>query len=157
VTAPSSSWVTLASDDFESGWGPYTDGGSDCQRSAADAAFAHGGTYCVRLRDNSGSASAFYTTTATNWSAYSELRVDFWFIANGLENGEDFLVEIWNGSAWQVIAAYAAGSHFANGVFVNESLVVSGLNLSSARIRFRCDASANDDTVYFDDIVISGR
>ena len=157
VTAPSSIWVTLTSDDFESNWGPYSDGGSDCRRSSNDAAFAHGGTYCARIRDNSGSVSAFASTNPTDWSTYSELEIDFWFIGNGMENGEDFLVEFWDGSAWQVVASYVAGTDFSNGVFINDTVTISGFDFSSARVRFRCDASANNDRIYIDDVVVSGR
>ena len=66
TTDPASVWTELTSDDFESGWGTYRDGGSDCRRSSRDAAFAHQGTYCARIRDNSGTRSSFYYTSGVD-------------------------------------------------------------------------------------------
>ena len=156
----SGSWVELSNTDFESGWGPYTDGGSDCRRSANDSAYAHQGTYCARLRDNSGSVSAFASNGDIDLSGYSELEVTFWYYPRSMESGEDFFVELYDGSQWQVIANYARGTDFSNNSFYNPTVQVnsSQVNFSSgARLRFRCDASGNSDYIYIDEVVVSAR
>lgn len=153
-------FVELFNDDFEAGWGPYRDGGSDVRRSANDSAYAHQGTYCVRIRDNSGTASAFYSTNGFDLSAYSELQIDFWYIANSMETGEDFFVEFYDGSTWHIVAAFARGTDFNNGSFYNPSVSIDSGSYnfgSNSKLRFRADASSNADYVYIDEIVVSAR
>ena len=154
------SWVQISSTNFESGWGPYSQGGNDCRRSVNDSSYAHGGTYCVRIRDNSGTASSFSSSAGINLTGYSEMKVEFWFRANSMENNEDFFLEFWNGSAWQIAATWASGSEFSNGSFYNPTVILDSgtYNFTSgALLRFRCDASGNNDQVYIDDIVVSAR
>jgi hypothetical protein len=81
VSSAFADWVVLTSDDFEAGWGSYTDGGGDCRRSSSDAAYAHQGTYCARIRDNSGTSSSFYYTNGVDVDGpgYTQIKVDFWF------------------------------------------------------------------------------
>lgn len=153
-------FTELAFDDFESGWGSYSDGGSDARRSANDAAYAHQGTYCARIRDNSGSASSFYTTGSLDLSGYSQLEVDFWFYAVSMETNEDFFVELWDGSSWNVVASYASGSDFQNNSFYNPVVTVnlgSYGNPSAAKLRFRADASGNNDRVFIDEVKVSAQ
>jgi len=160
VTVGTPSWVELANTNFESGWGPYSDGGSDCQRSSSDSIYAHQGTYCVRIRDNAGSVSSFFTTGGINLTSYTELTISFWYQGQSMENGENFYVELWNGSQWQILANFIAGTHFTNGTFYHPVVTANAASVnmtSGAKVRFRCDASANDDRIYIDEVVISAR
>jgi len=153
-------WVQLSQDDFESGWGSYTAGGADARLSATDSRYAHGGTYCVRIRDDSGAASSFYTTGDLDLGGYSQLEVDFWFQAVSMENGEDFFVELWDGSSWNIVATFASGSDFSNNTFYNPVVNIDpGTygNPSNAKLRFRADASAKNDQVYIDDITVRAQ
>ncbi len=149
------SYVTISSNDFESGLGIWNDGGSDCRRSANDAAYANSGSYCVRLRDNSGTASSLYSD-ALNLSNYEEVTIEYSLYAVSMENNEDYFVEMNTGSGWFTLANYAAGVNFENNTRYSDAIVVNGPFPASSTLRFRCDASANADRVYFDDIVISG-
>ena len=153
-------WSVLDANDFESGWGAYSDGGGDARRSANDSGFAHQGAYCIRLRDNSGTASSFYSTNDADYSSYSEIRIQFWFIGNSMENGEDLLVEFYDGSQWQVAATFISGTDFTNGAFENPEVIIDSASFNfnaNNKIRFRCDASANGDQVYIDEVEIAGR
>jgi extracellular elastinolytic metalloproteinase len=159
VTVTSTSWTQLDFSDFESGWQGWQDGGSDCRRSANDASFAHQGTYCVRLRDNSGVASSM-TSPVHDLSSYGEARVEFWWYPWSFEGSEDIFVELWDGSSWVVIANFVHNVDFTNNVFSFESIIVDGgtVNLdASARVRIRCDASGNGDRAYIDEVDISAR
>ncbi len=146
--------VTIDSNNFDSGWGIWNDGGSDARRSANDAAYANSGNYCIRLRDNT--TSSTMTTDPLNLSNYQEITIDFSFIAVSMETNEDFFVEMDNGNGYTTIANYASGSDFSNNVRVNYSELVTGPFSSSTTIRIRCDASGNGDRIYIDDVVISG-
>ncbi len=155
--APCSSgcaYVGIDSNDFEGGWGIWNDGGTDCSRSS-NGTYAYGGTYSIMIRDNSGVGSST-TTNALDLTTYDEVTVDFVFKANGMENGEDFWLQYATGTSYTTVAAYAAGSSFVNGNFYAGSVVIPGPFSAGTTFRFRCDASANDDQIYLDNVVISG-
>ncbi|MDJ0842077.1 MAG: hypothetical protein QNK37_36585 [Acidobacteriota bacterium] len=154
------SWTTILDTDFESGWGPFSDGGSDCRRSSRDSAYAYQGTYCVRIRDNTGSASAFQSTNSFDLSGKTQLRVSFAYRPVGMETGEDFMVELWDGSAWQIIGQWVSGSDFSNNNFYTPQFTITNSSVnfsSSAYLRFRCDASANNDRIYVDTVLVEAQ
>jgi hypothetical protein len=156
---PPATWVILTSDDFESGWGNYSDGGGDCRRSSKDSAYAHQGTYCARIIDNSGTGSSFYYTNGVDVSSKTQIRIEFWYYARDMETGEDFWVQYYDGSNWQTVATYAAGTDFNNGSFyqVNDILLDKDAPYAfptNMKIRFMCDASDNKDYIYIDEVVV---
>ena len=150
------SYVTVNNHNFESGWGIWNDGGSDCRRSSRDAAYAFSGNYCVRLRDNT--STSVMTTDNLNLSAYDELTVDFVFYARSMETNEDFWLQISTngGSSYSTVASYAQGTSFSNNGFYGDQVVINGPFSSNTRLRFRCDASGNSDWIYIDDVNITG-
>ncbi len=146
----------IDNEDFESGWGIWNDGGSDCRRSANDAAFANSGTYCVRLRDNTSTSNM--TTDDINLSNYNEAKIDFTFIAASMDNSnEDLWLQISTngGSSYTTIRDWDTNIDFVNNVREFEEVTISGPFTSNTRFRFRLDASGNNDRVYIDDVVIS--
>jgi Zn-dependent metalloprotease len=123
ASAPScntGTWTVLGSEDFEAGWGPYIDGGTDARRHINDADYAHSGSYCVRIRDFS-SSSVFNTSGgAFSTAGRTQLEIDFWFFAVSMETGEDFFVEVRApGGSWVPVASYVRGTHFNNNAFYN--------------------------------------
>ncbi len=142
---------TYNNESFETDWGIWNDGGGDV---SSDAVYANTGTYSVRLRDNSGQQSSIYTDVL-DLSAYSSLDISFSFFASSMETGEDFMLEMSTdgGSSYSVIKSWVSGTDFTNGTRYNETVTVSGMS-SSTVFRIRCDASANNDRVYIDDVVI---
>ncbi|GAB4561618.1 MAG: hypothetical protein Tsb0020_09230 [Haliangiales bacterium] len=156
VTDAPGGFVELSNDNFESGMQGWIDGGSDVRRSANDAAYASEGTFCVRLRDNSGAASAM--SKAYDLSGFSDLRVSFSYYARSMETNEDFFVEVWDGSSWNVVANYVVGVDFSNDTFNTASVTVdaSGLGADSG-VRIRADASGNSDYIYVDEVVVEAQ
>jgi hypothetical protein len=76
-----------------------------------------------------------------------------------MENGEDFFIEFFNGSSYEVIGQYIRGVDFNNNTFYNETIVLdaSSYNFNASnRFRIRNDASGNGDFVHFDQIIVSG-
>ncbi|GJM35707.1 MAG: hypothetical protein DHS20C18_47080 [Saprospiraceae bacterium] len=140
---------------FETGWDGWSDGGSDVARYSGSRSYE--GSYSIRLRDNSGTASAM-TSQSFNVSAYSQLEIQFYFYAYSMENGEDFWVRYYNGSSWSTIAAYAAGSSFNNNGFYVATVTLNNGTYNfptNAQFRFQCDASANSDYIYIDAVTIT--
>jgi PKD repeat protein len=156
---PPGAWTVITYDDFESGWGSYTDGGNDCARYTGGT-YAHQGNCAADIQDNSGTASSFYHTAGYNVSGYTELEVEFWYIAISMDNSnEDFWVQYYDGSSWQTVATFARSIDFNNGVFYNEVVAISSSQYNfptNAKLRFMCDASGNWDDVYIDEIEFRG-
>ena len=115
--------VEIISDGFESGFGNWNDGGSDCSRSASNA---NTGTYSIRLRDNSGASSSMFTDVLT-LSAYTEVDVSFSFIASSMETGEDFFLEVSTngGSNYTVVQEWNSGTEFSNNQRENVLLTIT--------------------------------
>ncbi|MEZ4858066.1 MAG: GEVED domain-containing protein [Flavobacteriaceae bacterium] len=141
---------------FETGFQGWSDGGSDCAR-VLSSANSFEGSYSIRLRDNS--SSSISVSPVLNLTGNSQVTIEFHTKSISFENGEDFFVEFYNGSTYQIIGQYIAGTHFSNGSFFTDTIVLNSSTYNfnaNNRIRFRADASANDDLVYFDQVIISG-
>ncbi|HEX6941578.1 MAG TPA: PKD domain-containing protein, partial [Gemmatimonadaceae bacterium] len=147
-------WVTLSSDNFETGFGSYTDGGADCMRYTGGT-FAHQGVAALDIQDNSLTAMST-SISAVNVSSYNTQEVTFWFRAQGMEAGEDFWLQYYNGTSYVTVASFASGTNFINGVFYQATVTLRKASIAfpaNARLRFRCDASNNTDDVYIDEVV----
>lgn len=151
------SYETIDDEDFESGWGIWNDGGSDCRKNSNDHHYANSGNYCVRLRDNTN--SSVMTTDILDLSNYEELTVDFYYYVRSFDNSnEDFWLQISNngGSSYTTIQAWNLGDDFSNNDSNSATVILPGPFTSNTKLRFRADASGNSDWVYIDDVVISG-
>ncbi len=149
-------YSTINSNNFDSGFGIWTDGGTDCIRTN-NATYANSGTFSIQLRDNT--SSSVMTTGNLNLTAYEEITVDFSYITVSFDNSnEDFWLQISTngGSTYTTVKDLNFNVDFLNGQRKFESVVISGPFTSNTRLRFRADASADDDQVYIDDVVISG-
>ncbi|MDV7186492.1 fibronectin type III domain-containing protein [Lutibacter sp. TH_r2] len=141
---------------FESGWDGWADGGSDVARYSGTRSYE--GSYSIRLRDNSGTASAM-TLSNVDVNAYDSVEINFYFYSRSMENGEDFWVRFYNGSSWSTVASYARGTDFENNGFYTATVTLDKTNFnfaSNAGFRFQCDASGNADYIYIDQVTISG-
>lgn len=153
---PSCNYVTHNSQNFETSWGIWTDGGTDCAR-ISNATYANSDPYSIQLRDNT--TSSLMTTTSQNCAIYTEMKVSFSYITASFDNSdEDFWLQISKngGSTYTTVADYNYSVQFTNGVRQNVTVTIPGPFTSNTRFRFRCDASADDDQVYIDDVVITG-
>lgn len=141
---------------FESGWDGWQDGGSDCYRYNGSRSYE--GSKSIRIRDNSGTSSAM-TSSSYDVSGYSSLELEFYFYAYSMENGEDFFVRYYDGSAWSTVASYASGTNFNNNTFYTATVTINSANYnlaSNAQFRFQCDASGNADHIYIDAVTLTG-
>jgi PKD repeat protein len=160
VIAAGGGYTVLTYDDFENGWGNYSDGGSDCSLYTGGT-YAHQGSAAANIQDNSGTASSFYHTNSIDVETpgYTEIKVEFYFHAISMDNSnEDFQVQYYDGSNWNTVANYAQGIDFNNNQFYFETVLISESQYTfstNMKIRFQCDASANGDDVYIDEIKVS--
>ena len=141
---------------FESGWDGWSDGGSDCYRYSGSRSYE--GNRSIRLRDNSGTASAM-TSESFNLTSYDQVEVTFYFYAYSMENNEDFWLRFNNGSGWTTVATWASGTNFNNNTFYTATVTLNDSQYnfgSNSQFRFQCDASANADHIYIDQVTITG-
>jgi PKD repeat protein len=141
---------------FETGWDGWSDGGVDVDRY--EGPFSYEGNYSLNIRDNSGRGS-ITISPSIDVHSFDQVIVDFYFYADGMESGEEFLMGYFNGAAWKNIASYIAGTNFENGNFYHESVVISKSNYilpANAQFAFQCNASDDDDNIYIDAVLITG-
>lgn len=153
--------VEISFSNFDGGWGIWTDGGGDCRRYSGGT-YAWSGAYSADIQDNSGVASSFYMTNGedVHTPAYVQLDVEFYFIGVSMDNSnEDFWVQYYDGSSWNTVADFDQGTDFQNGQWYVATVTIpeSGYTFpTDMKLRFMCDASANNDDVYIDDITVTG-
>ena len=141
---------------FETGWDGWQDGGSDCFRYSGPRSWE--GDYSIRIRDNSGTNSAM-TSSSYNTTPYSGVEVTFFFYPNSMETGEDFWLRYYDGSSWTTVATFVSGTSFQNNTFYTATvpILASQYNMATnAQFRFQCDASANADRIYIDQVSAVG-
>ena len=76
-----------------------------------------------------------------------------------METGEDFLLNYYNGSSWSTVESWVSGTHFTNNNFYTATVTLNNSTnnfASNSQFRFQCDASANADQVYIDQVTITG-
>ena len=149
----------LTFDDFEDGFGNYTDGGMDCSLYTGGT-YAHQGSNAADIQDNSGDSSSFYHTSGidVDTPGYTSIKVDFWFYANSMESGDDFWVQFYDGSSWNTVADYDSEDEFVNGQFYHEIVWINETDYtfpSDMKIKFQCDASLNNDDIYIDEVYVN--
>ncbi|MEP0264828.1 T9SS type A sorting domain-containing protein [Dokdonia sp.] len=140
---------------FETGLEGWIDGGNDCARQSSANSFE--GSFSVRLRDNSNSSNM--VSPVLDLSGNNQVTIEFHTFANSMENGEDYFVEFFNGSSYQVIGQYVSGTDFSNGTFFDDTITLDSSNFNfnaNNRFRIRCDASANNDQIWVDQVIVSG-
>ena len=157
TTATPSGPTVLHEGYFESGWDGWTDGGSDCARRA-DAARSYEGTYSIRIRDNSGTASAM-TLSNVDITSFNQVEIDFHFYVRSMENNEDFWLRYYNGSSWTTVATWTRGVDINNNTFYNATITLSASQYNFANnsgFRLQNDASGNNDQIFIDQVTITG-
>ncbi|HZV71818.1 MAG TPA: T9SS type A sorting domain-containing protein [Saprospiraceae bacterium] len=140
---------------FESNFGNWNSGGSDGSRVYASQ-YASAGNYCVRIRDNSGASSSVYSDNF-NLAGLNNVSVSFFFKAVSMEVNEDFFLEVSTngGSSYTIFESWSRGTDFQNNSLQYAWVALTGITWTNqSRFRIRCDASADDDQVYIDEITI---
>ncbi len=146
--------VVVNSNGFETNMGIWTDPGADC---AIVSAYPNSGTKSLQLRDNTSTSLA--STSNLNLTAYNKIVVSFSYLCVSFDNSaEDFWLQISTngGSSYTTKEEWNLGDEFLNGARHNQDITILGPFTTNTRIRFRCDASDDDDQVHLDDITITG-
>lgn len=143
------------SNDLEEDLGIWIDGGADAALSGK-AEFANSGSHSILIKDNT--STSVVTTETQDFSSVAELNLSFNFVSTGFNNSnQDFWLQLSTdgGASFETVEDWVFTEDFENGVRVFEDLNISGPFTDQTQLRFRCDATGNNDKVYLDDIVIS--
>ncbi|MDY2587805.1 LamG-like jellyroll fold domain-containing protein [Winogradskyella aquimaris] len=181
IIPPPCGSTVLHTANFESGLDGWTSGGVDASR-VNNATWSYGGSYSLRVRDDdpTGSASSF-DSPAFDLSNYDKVDFKFFFAPNSMESTysgstkstfEDFMIEYSddNGASWTTVQAYESGQIVyknadfetsSSPIFYGRIVTLKSSDYSfpaatTSRFRIRCDASADDDEVYIDNVTITG-
>ncbi|MCK4886183.1 MAG: hypothetical protein KAS96_02280 [Planctomycetes bacterium] len=164
-------WGTLLTyDDFETSFGSWTDGGTNCDRSyQVGDTYSRLGTYAIHIT-NTGTTSLFTITNPidVDTPGYTQIKVTFWYVGNSMETGEYFNLEYSpdGGTTWNVIKKYTSGTDFANGVtnfrynvvYINEGTIAPNQEFpTNMKLRFRCYASTTYDHIYIDCVTVEAQ
>ena len=141
---------------FETGWDNWIDGGGDCARYSGSRSAE--GSYSIRIRDNSSTASSM-TTPEFDLTSFDSVEMTFSFYVYSMENGEDFWFRYHDGSSWQTVQAWVRGSGIENNNFYSATVVMDASSynfVNNGKFRFQNDASGNADHIYIDEVIITG-
>ncbi|HMQ49081.1 MAG TPA: T9SS type A sorting domain-containing protein [Saprospiraceae bacterium] len=142
---------------FETGFDGWTDGGANCVRRRSTFA-AYEGQYGILLRNGTSTSNA--SSPILNLSGNTQVTVELHSYASGMENGESFFVEFFNGSSYQQIAQYTTGTDFSNGSFFSPAHIVLDAGTynfnANNRFRIRNGGNQNNDLILFDQVIIRG-
>lgn len=140
---------------FETGMDDWIDGGKDCQRQATSNSYE--GLYSIKLRN--GSSTSFATSPALDLTGISQINIEFHTYASGMDNGDSFVVEFFNGSTYELLNEYAYGTDFTNDSFYGDTISVDAATYNfntNNRIRIRNTSNSNNDNIWFDQVIITG-
>jgi len=149
-------WVTITEDDFEDGWGNFLP-------STGKDVIMSGNKY------HSGYRSAvmrfFYEPPQLlikelSVSEYSRLKVNFWFIAKKVDEGENFVLErdFDDGEGWVLIGDWVRSDQgFQNDEWAEETVMISTDGNEKVQFRFRLNGSDRSDKIFIDDVTVSGE
>ncbi len=147
---------TIAGYSFEDGLQGWSDPGSDATRINS-AARSYDGDFSIRLRDDTSTSNT--VSPVLDLSGNTEVTFEFFAFINSFESGENFFIEFFNGSTYEVIGQYTVGVDYNNDEFFTDIISLNTTDYdfnANNRFRLRCDASGNADRVYFDLITIKG-
>ena len=150
--------TTIANYTFESGiesWSPDSRAGH-----YSSSTYACSGTSSIYVRDDSSTSDI--ESPALDISTYNTVNFAFCHMSNGVDSGEGFDVEYYNGSSWSTVQTYRRGTDFSNtgsGTTNNFSFTLDSSSYTFAtdsQFRFVGQADNSSEYNYFDDIVITG-
>ena len=148
--------TTIYSNNFESGDGGWTDGGSDCHYLSNNSN-APQGSGSWRIRDNNGNDSAFWQDF--DFSAYDEVTISFSFKSDDFDDSNDRFEVLIDDSVIQEFR-FENGGWNNNGTRYTSTLTLtsSSYNFNTTNeIKFETtEKTKNNEELYVDEIEITG-
>lgn len=152
-------WDVLTYDDFESGWGSYTDGGWYCSLYTSGT-YAHQGSNAACIERNQGWSSSFYYTNSINVESYNSIQIDFWLYSHNINERGKLFIKYYDGSQWINIREYNVEEDFQNNQFQQIKIMINKTEYNfptNMKLRFECHTSSfwDNGKLYLDQIYVN--
>ncbi|MGV6828749.1 MAG: M4 family metallopeptidase [Flavobacteriales bacterium] len=147
--------TVLSESYFETGWDGWVDGGSDATLYTKGSR-AYEGNNAIRLRDNT--TSSTMTLGDFDITSFNSIEIDFYYYSKGMKTGHSFLVEMWDGTSWNIAGTFTKPADFGNNNFYNGVVTINSSDFTfsnAAQFRFRCNADENRNRIYIDQVIIT--
>lgn len=150
------SQTTIASDNFDSGWGNWNSGGVDAFLTTSNPLNA---TQVVNLQDDTGIPSSI-TSNNIDLSTYGYATIQFDYRTRSFWWGLDFWVQYSDdgGITWYNLSTLANVVNFDNDTNYSFSTTINISNYTfstNSRFRIRCDANNDNNDLFIDNIIIT--
>ncbi|WP_431158221.1 choice-of-anchor D domain-containing protein [Winogradskyella poriferorum] len=149
---------TIASHDFESGLDGWTDGGSDAGIESSTG-YECGGSWAIYSKDDD-TSNNYMTSPTYDLTSYTDIEISFCHKSTGIDSGEGFDLEFYDGSSWVLVRSYTKPGDFNNDGTGSSNSFLESLDsgtytfASNSRFRFTGTANGNGERNYFDDVLI---
>jgi len=149
---------TIASHDFESGLDGWTDGGNDAGIESSTG-YECGGSWAIYSKDDD-TSNNYMTSPTYDLTSYTDIEISFCHKSTGIDSGEGFDLEFYDGSSWVTVRSYTKPGDFNNNGTGSSNSFLESLDsgtytfASNSRFRFTGTANGNGEKNYFDDILI---
>ena len=152
----SGGWVDLLAEDFRSGLGKFNAGGPIDVKHYVSVLGRSG---VVRIENGNGDESSIFSNNIFLDGDISKIRVLFSFYANSMEWSDAFCLDynVDGDSSWTEQLCWDR-IDFANDIWYDDTEHIFDVPTGAdyLRIRFRCDASSEQDDILFSSIDIQG-
>jgi len=113
----------------------------------------YSGDHSLRLRKKQGVVSK-----PQNIRDYSTVKIDFKYNSKGMEDGEDFIVQMkFNGSSqWTEVGKWVKGEDFTNNEWNDASVTAETNNKTNLKFRIKVQGNQGNDRIFIDDVALSG-
>ncbi|MHC4988592.1 MAG: putative Ig domain-containing protein, partial [Planctomycetota bacterium] len=142
-------------DRFESGFGNWIDGGTDCSYYTGPNAYKG----AIELRDNT--SSSVMSTGDLPLSGTSAVVVEFAYYPTGMDSStDDFRLQISTngGASYTTVEEWNLGDEFDNDQDYRDAVFIEGYGFNDqTRLRFLCDTSDDTEYVYIDNVRITAK
>ncbi len=153
----STNWVELTFDDFESGWGSYTNGGANAVIYTGGSPYALGNN-AAHVNYN-GTSASFWLASGIDIDTprYPAIKVEFSLYFKAMDNLDYLYVDFWDGTLWKQVERYNKQDYGNNTRHAIALLIPETTNAftASMNIRFRGGANNTLDLTYIDNVRIS--
>ncbi len=142
--------VTLVDDGFESGLGDWSIYGEVINNWQQRNDEVYSGSYSAGLKQT-GVSDYAYMETSFDASGYTTVTFDYVRMLKGLDTGDDFTAEYFDG-LWYYVEHLDTGRE--NGDFVSKSFSIPN---TATAVRFGCECGAVSEGCWVDDVSIVGE
>jgi hypothetical protein len=166
ASLPPDEWELIFFEGFEDGFGVFSEegGGKKAKKSkkgkevSINTKKQYEGSASLRIKDDKSSSTVVTNEYAV--SQYSKLKVDFFYMSDGVENDEGFALEysVNDGSSWVEAKYFLKGDDWIfNKSWKEVSVEFDASDINSVRLQFRGDTSDGKDKIYIDNVLVEGN